>query len=72
MKSKGREDGGLLKVEGKSRGMNVLAHYTCSGICLEVNEALSTGGTQTHKRLQTTLANHLELSKFLSVSPVLT
>lgn len=42
------------------------------GFALEVSEALSTVGTQIHKRLQTTLMSHLELSKFLSVSPVLT
>lgn len=42
------------------------------GFSLEFSEALSTGGTQIHKRLKTTLANHLELSKFLTVSPVLT
>lgn len=42
------------------------------GFSLEFSEALNTGGTQIRKRLTTTLVKHLELSKFLSVSPMLT
>lgn len=47
--------------------MDVIVITVVQGFALEVSEALSTGGTQGHKRFQTTLANHLELYKFLSV-----